>query len=94
MEDIIMATHTELESIPMQGGRYRFCLDRVIRDDADNRIEYSFVWRGTAKSPDGFIPRQAYFEFNLLGQLLHQAIVNGSISEGDASEFLLTLISG
>lgn len=89
-----MATHTEIESISIEGGRYRFCLDRVIRDDEDGRTEYSFVWRGTTTSPDGFIPRQAYFSFNLLGQLLHRAIVNHSISEDNAKELLLSLIGG
>lgn len=89
-----MATHTELESISIEGGRYRFCLDRVIRDDEDGRTEYSFVWRGTTSSPDGFIPRPAYFSFRRLGELLHQAIANGAISEEEASEFLLFLVGG
>ena len=87
-----MAKHQELISIALESGKYRFCLDRVIRDDEDNRIEYAFVWRGTAVSPDGFVLRPAYFNFQLLGQLLHKAIADKVLSQEDVSKLLLSLV--
>lgn len=72
-----MATHQELTNLLFEDGQYRFCLDRVIREEGDSRTEYAFVWRGTAQSPDGFVLRPAYFSFRLLGKLLHKAIAEG-----------------
>lgn len=89
-----MATHQELTSISFHDGQHRFCLDRVIRDDEDGRVEYSLVWRGTASSTDGFVPRPAYFNLQMLGTLLHNAIAEGTLPEDDGSEFLLFLVGG
>lgn len=89
-----MATHQELTNLLFEDGQYRFCLDRVIRDEGDSRTEYAFVWRGTAQSPDGFVLRPAYFSFRLLGKLLHKTIAEGILPEDEASEFLLFLIGG
>jgi len=88
-----MARHSELASIPFNDGRHRFCLDRVIRDEEDGRIEFAFVWRGTITSPDGFVPKPAYFNFDLMGRTIKQAIDNGAITFNELAE-LLCSISG
>ncbi len=87
-----MATHEELVAIPFDDGKYRFCLDRVVRDDEDGRIEFAFVWRGNKRSPDGFSPRPAYFGWPLLGKSIRQAIVEGKIDADDAGSFLMALV--
>lgn len=69
-----MPKHDELVSISVQDGRYRLCLDQVIRDDEDKRTEYALVWRGTSVSSNGFIPRPAYFSITQLGYILHKGI--------------------
>jgi len=50
-----MSKHKEIASIIFANGKFRFCLDEVIRDDEDGRIEYALVWRGTSASIDGFV---------------------------------------
>lgn len=88
-----MATHTEL--ISRSFGNVRFCLDRVVRDDEeDERIEYAFVWRGTASSPDGFVHRPAYFNFELLGEILREAITREDILQREEVLNLLQALFG
>ena len=87
-----MATHTELVNVPFEGGSYRFCLDRVVRDDEDDRVEYAFVWRGTSASADGFNPRPAYFDWGLLGQAIRQAFVSGMLDRNECNEFCEAII--
>lgn len=87
-----MATHEELVAIPFHHGRYRFCLDRVVRDDEDGRIEFAFVWRGNKRSPNGFCPRPGYFDWPLLGRSIRQAMVEGRIDAEEASSFLMALV--
>ncbi len=87
-----MATHEELAAIPFSDGKHRFCLDRVVRDDEDGRIEFAFVWRGNKKSPDGFSPRPAYFGWQLLGKAIRQAMVEGKIDAEEAGNFLMALV--
>ena len=87
-----MPKHEELVGIPFHNGNYRFCLDRVARDDEDGRLEYAFVWRGTKKSPDGFMPKPAYFDLALLGSTLRQAMAEGKLPAASAEEFLAALL--
>jgi hypothetical protein len=86
-----MAKHDELVSNPTQCGNHRFCLDRVIRDDSNNEVEYAFVWRGTAKSKDGFILRPAYFDWEDLGKLIKKAFIEEQISEDEFKSFLMEI---
>lgn len=86
------AQHQELTSIPFHEGNYRFCLDRVVRGDEDGRVEYAFVWRGNKRSPNGFTPKPAYFDFTLLGRVLRQSLAEGKIPSEDAKDFLAALV--
>jgi hypothetical protein len=85
-----MAKHEELSSISVQCGRYRLCFDEVTRDDEDGRIEYAIVWRGTSVSPDGFVPRPAYFSLGQLGDILRKAIAK--LTDEEIKEFLKALL--
>ena len=88
-----MAKHKkELASIAFHDGQYRFCLDEVIRDDEDNRTEYAFVWRGSKVSPDAFIPKPAYFDWQLLAQTIRAAIKDGALPKKEFQVFLLELM--
>lgn len=88
-----MAKHTELVGVPLPGGRCRFCLDQVIRDDEDGRVEYAFVWRGNRRSPNWFIARPAYFDFTLLATTMQKALAEGKIPSKAAKQ-LLRVLSG
>ena len=87
-----MAHHNEMTSIPAVDEGCRFCLDDVIRDDEDGRHELSLVCRGTKATPDGFIPKPAYFSWDLLGRLIRKAIDNGDVSIDDFQPFMTRLL--
>jgi hypothetical protein len=72
-----MPTHSELISIPIHDGQYRLCPGRIQNGD----WPFALVWRGTTVSPDGFNPRCAYFDLELLGRLLRQAVTQESLSD-------------
>ena len=84
-------SHEELVSVAFNEGRNRFCLDRVTDPDG-NVVHYAFVWRGNAKGPDGFVPKPAYFSWEMLGQTIREAMVTGMIPEDDAKDFLAALV--
>lgn len=83
-----MPRHTELASIRIDQGNYRFCLDSVVRNDEDNRTEYAFVWRGTSASPEGFVPKPAYFNGELLGRTIRQAFANDKLPDKEIGGFV------
>lgn len=87
-----MATHTELVHDPESPKGFRFCLDRVVRDDDDGRVEYAFVWRGTARSTEGFQPRPAYFDWASIGRTLRLAFSKGGISREEFEAFQRALM--
>ncbi len=82
----------ELASVPFHNGQYRFCLDEVVRDDEDNRIEFAFVWRGSKVSPDAFIPKPAYFDWELLGQTIRKAVKSGELPQNEFNAFIMELM--
>ena len=66
-----MPTHTKLVYDPQSPEENRFCLDRVQCDDG---VEYAFVWRGTAKSEDGYQLPPAYFDWERLGRAVPEVV--------------------
>jgi hypothetical protein len=65
-----MPRHVERTSVRFPTAR--LCMDEVTESD----FPYAIVWRGTVSSPDGFIPRPAYFDPASLGQLIRRTIEN------------------
>jgi hypothetical protein len=86
-----MPKQTELCSVKFEEGKYRFCLDNVIKEDG--AMEYCFIWRGTKKSPDAIVPKPAYFTFDVLGNLLNEAIKGNKISANHLRELLSNMFS-
>lgn len=82
-----MATHRELTSIEFNEGNNRFCIDRL----TDREGQYAFVWRGTSAGPNAFIPKPAYFEWELLGQAIRQAFTSGQIPRDEINSFFREL---
>lgn len=78
--------HTEISSIIFNEGRHRLCLDAV------GNGQYALVWRGTSVSPDGFIPKPAYFTWEDLGQLLRQATIEEAITREEIDIFVHSLM--
>ena len=84
-------THEELVSVPFNEGRNRFCLDRVT-DPSGSAEQYAFVWRGNARGPNAFVPKPAYFSWEVLGQTIREAMVAGDIPYDDVMAFLAALV--
>lgn len=82
-----MPKHTKLTGIGSEDGKYNFCLDRI----TDGDFPYSIVWRGTKDGPDRFIPRPAYFDFQMLGKLIRQAVTEKKVSGDEFVQFLRAL---
>ena len=87
-----MPTHTKICSVEFNNGKNSLCLDKVIMDDKQKSIQFSFVSRGGKKSPDQFIPRQAYFTWDMLGELLRNAMQTKGLTKKEKNEFLDSLM--
>ena len=88
-----MAKHVrEIASVEFHEGQYRFCLDEVLRDDEDGRTEYAFVWRGNKKTPEGFVPKSAYFDWPLLGDLIRKAVKSDPALKEKVGGFLISFL--
>jgi len=85
---------SQLASFEYNDGANRLCLDLMPEDDENYSPEhpYRLVWRGDERSPDTFINRPAYFNWEVLGVLIRQALDNGRLTFHEFQPFLEALI--
>jgi hypothetical protein len=69
---------------------YSFCLERVIRHDKNDEIEFTFCWRQPNNS---VIKEPAYFNWEWIGELFRQAIANGNLQVSDLEPLLRGLMA-
>lgn len=85
-----MAKHQKIAEIKDPNWHNSFCLDEVIHENGNK--DWAFVWRGTKISPEGFVNKPAYFDWNILGKLIKKSFVEKKVSDMEILEFFRGLM--
>lgn len=85
---------SQLAAVEFNNEANRFCLDLIPENDENYSPDhpYRFVWRGDERGPDSFIIRPAYFNWEILGETIRQALDNGRLTFAEFQPFLEALL--